>query len=177
MLVFGISKTGQLLKTIEQESFPVMTILPRPAAEVKMSYRMNFNNSALDLMLKHTWTIGQDVNEETGITKNFFINVANIPAGVVPNISFTVCNNGNVNNQKLWKHFREIFHNENDLLKYKLTTTTLEGITVLLFEEYNPTLNAMEPITLPEEVVFSEVPVNPVTASATPNGTDPLWSI
>lgn len=157
MLVFGISKQGQLLTKIEQENVPVMAVLPRPTTGLKMSYRMTFNNRALQLMLRKTWTIGQDINEETGVTRNFFIDVANMPAGVVPNITFDVCNNGNVNNQKLWKHFREIFHNENSLLKYKLTTTTIDGITVLLLEEYNPEVLGNESIHLSSDSVHSEV--------------------
>lgn len=184
MLVFGISKAGQLLNKIENDSFPVFTVLPRPADQLKMSYRMNFNPSALRVMLNDKWTIGQEVNEETGVTRTFFVNLVNIPVGVVPNISFEVCNNGNVNNQKLWKHLREILNSDNELLKFKLVTTEIEGINVLVFEAYDVVAPARPDVVLTDAAVHEELMMEEATAVEEVEETtdaitpaEPVWGI
>lgn len=177
MLVFGISKAGQLIQKAQREDFPVFMVLPRPAEAVKTAYRLEFNNYAATLMYDFDYTIGQVIDEETNETKHFFVRTSYIPAGITPNFKFRVCSNRNVNSQKLWKYIRESFNNENELMKFRLVETEVEGITVFLFEPYEPNVTPTQ-IHLVQDITpdVEETPVDenfsPV-AGATPTS---VWS-
>ena len=125
MIVFGISKARAAITLTQEYEYPVLTVMTRPNVE-KMSYRLNFNRAAINQLYGHRteYTIGEDINEETGASTFFLMDVAQLP-NVETNVKFKIAYNGNVNNQKLWKHFRKAFNVPEETFRLKLEQISL----------------------------------------------------
>ncbi len=155
MFTFGIP-TKRSRAVVKYPDKAVISVLARPEEINGVSYRIKFNDGpAKQLFAGSAITIG---NVLVGTdNKTFFVSTNNIPADQPILSLYRVANNGNLNNQQLWKHLREIFKVEQDEFHLVLTEEIIEGVTVYTAKKYID-----EPVdTTPS--VYSEVETIPET--------------
>lgn len=142
MLVFGINKEQKRLTKVAEDTFPVLTVLPKPNQK-GFSHRMLFNHELQRLMRGKQWTIGAHLDEGVEPVV-FFIDTASLPEGTETNIVFEVYNNGHLNSAKLWKYLRKIYLEEEKALRFKIVQSVIEDLNVLEFQAYEPDITRYE---------------------------------
>jgi len=137
MLVFGINKSAARKKVVE--NYPLMSVLPRPDV-LKAPYRLTFSRPGHKLFnTSFKYTIGHMEQNEN--KRFFFLPIDSLPEGVMTNISFEICDNGNLNNMKLWKYLRKELNIPMEPIHFLLTVGEVEGLQVIFMDQQNELIN------------------------------------